>query len=271
MLAYTHIPKTAGSTLTEILIKQYGAKLISIIPRKGQIYTYSNLKEDLQIYKDPSCIAGHYLKPFVDFKEFNDKMEWFTFLRHPIKTFISLYVHQFTGKDAKYKIEFSDWMTKFNRKNRMVNWIAGENNLEKAKEIIEKKIKFIGITEKFDESLILLKEKFNFKSISYVRRMKTRDPLLISNITNNLTRFEDQIMLNNSLDFELYHYVLNKIFPAQIESIGYNKFSKLLEMKQNTFVNKDINAKKINQITYKLKRNFVYKPFVFFTSRFKNI
>ncbi len=271
MLAYTHIPKTAGSTLTDILIRQYGAKLISIIPRNGQLYTYLNLKEDLQIYKNPFCIAGHNLKPFVDFKEFNDKMEWFTFLRDPVKTFISLYVHQFTGRDAKYKIEFSDWMTKFNRKNRIVNWIAGENNLEKAKELIEKKFKLIGITEKFDESLIILKEKFKLKSISYVSRMKTRDPLLKSQIINNFTGYEDQIMLNNSLDFELYNYVLNKIFPAQIENIGYSKFSRLLEMNQNTSDNKDINAGKINQITYKVKRNLIYKPFVFFTSKFKNI
>ncbi len=270
MLAYTHIPKTAGSTLTDILIKQYGVKLISIIPRNGQLYTYSNLKEDLKIYKNPFCIAGHNLKPFVDFKEFNDKMEWFTFLRDPVKTFISLYIHQFTGRDAKYKIEFSAWMTKFNRKNRMVNWIAGENSLEKAKEIIEKKFKFIGITEKFDESLVLLKEKFNFKSIAYVSRMKTRDPLLKSEIINNLTRFEDQIMLNNNLDFELYQYTLNNIFPAQIEDIGYNKFSRLLEMNQNTSDNKNTNAEKINQITYKVKRNLIYKPFVFFISRSKN-
>src|SRR5688500_5184095 len=110
MLAYTHIPKTAGSTLTEILIRHYGANLISIIPRNGQTYSYSNLKEDLQIYKNPLCIVGHYLKPFVDFKEFNDKMEWITFLRDPVKTFVSLYVHQFTGGDLKYKVEFSDWM-----------------------------------------------------------------------------------------------------------------------------------------------------------------
>jgi hypothetical protein len=180
-------------------------------------------------------------------------------------------VHQYTGGDAKYKIEFSGWMTKFNRKNRMVNWIAGENNLEKAKEIIEKKFKFIGITEKFDESLILLKEKFNFKSITYVSKMKTRDPLLKSQITNNLTRYQDQIMLNNSLDFDLYHYAINKIFPAQIENIGYTKFSRLQEAKQNAAVNKDTNAEKINQITYKVKRNLIYKPFVFLTSKPKNI
>ncbi len=269
MLAYTHIPKTAGSTLTDILIKQYGAKLISIIPRNGKIYTYSNLKADLKIYKNPSCIAGHNLKPFVDFKEYNDSMQWFTFLRDPVKTFISLYIHQFTGEDAKYKLEFSDWMTKFNRKNRMVNWIAGENNLEKAKEIIQTKIKFIGITEKFDESLILFKEKFNIRSISYVSKMKTRDLALKNQIISNITRFQDQIMSNNDLDFELYQYALNKIFPRQIEDIGHDNFLRLLEMKQNTLSNKDVNAEKLNKVKFRVKRNLVYKPFVFITSRFK--
>lgn len=270
MLAYTHIPKTAGSTLTEILIKQYGSKLISIVPRNGKIYTYSNLKDDLKIYKNPSCIAGHNLKPFVDFKEFNDRMQWFTFLRDPVKTFISLYIHQFTGQNPKYKLEFSDWMTRFNRKNRMVNWIAGENNLEKAKEIIQTKIEFIGITEKFDESLILFKEKFNIRSISYVSKMKTQDPALKNQIMNNITRFQDQIMSNNDLDIELYQYALNKIFPRQIEDIGHTTFLRLLETKPNALNNEDVNVGKLNGIKYRLKRNLVYKPFVFFSSRFKN-
>jgi len=263
MLAFMHIPKTAGTTVTDILINEYGAKLISIIPRNYKTYTYPDLKEDFHVYKNPSCITGHYLRPFVDFKEYNEKLEWFTFLRDPVKTFISLYIHQFTGKHAKYKIEFSEWMTTFNRKNRIVNWIAGENNLEKAKEIIEGKFKFIGITEKFDESLVLLKEKFNLRSIDYSVKMKSRDSHLKNQILNNLARFEDQIMLNNNLDTELYQYALNKIFPLQIEEMGYDKFSKSFqEIKQKQIGNHTRNVK-INKITYKLKRNLVYKPFVF--------
>ncbi len=272
MLAFTHIPKTGGTTVTDILINEYGTKLISIIPRNGQTYGYSDLKEDLQIYKDPLCIAGHYLKPFVDFKEYDERMEWFTFLRDPIKTFISLYIHQFTGKSAKYKVEFSDWMTKFNRKNRIVNWIAGENNLEKAKEIIERKFKFIGITEKFDESLVLLKEKFNLRSIDYSSKMETRDLYLKNQLLNNLARFEDQIMLNNDLDTELYRYVLNKIFPLQIEKMGYDKFSKSLqEIKQKKQTGNHTGNAKINKITYRVKRNLVYKPFVFLNTGLKKL
>ncbi len=272
MLAFTHIPKTAGTTVTDILINEYGTKLISIIPRNSQTYTYSDLKEDLHIYKNPSCITGHYLKPFVDFKEYNEQMEWFTFIRDPIKTFISLYIHQFMGKHAKYKVEFSDWMTKFNRKNRIVNWIAGQNNLEKAKEIIGEKFKFIGITEKFDESLVLLKEKFNLRSVDYSVKMESRDPHLKKEILNDLGRFEDQIMLNNDLDTELYQYVLNKIFPLQIEEMGYNKFSKSLqEIKQNKQIGNHTGNAKINKITYRVKRNLVYKPFVFLNTGLKKL
>jgi hypothetical protein len=246
-------------------MREFGDKLMSVIPRnKNRKYLYADLQKDLLIYKNPLCISGHSMNPFVDFREYEPQMKWFFFIRNPINSFISLYIQQYTSKDPKFKIGFSEWMKKYNRKNRMVSWIAGEENLDKAIEIIEAKIKFIGITEKFDESLILLKSNFNLKSVFYIPKMKSRDPNLKHSLTENVAKYEDQILSNNKLDIELYNYIANNIYPIQIKNYGeknllydVSHFQKLNSERKNR-----IQSLKLNVLKYKLKRNIIYKPIV---------
>jgi hypothetical protein len=270
MLVFTHIPKTAGTTLTQILIREYGTKMLSVIPGKDNVYSCKELKRDLLLYPDLQCLSGHSLKPYFDFSNMEKKMQWFTFLRDPVQTFISLYIHQYTGRYSEYKIEFSEWMSKYNRKNRMVSWIAGENNLEKAINIIEEKFEFIGITEKFDESVILLKDKFKLTSVDYTPKMKTRDSNLKEDILSNMDKYKDQVYSNNDLDLMLYDYCIHKIFPEQVKKFGENKLS--MELYQFN-KRKDLHSKVksqaiINEFLFKAKRNLLYKPFVVINSVF---
>mgnify|MGYP001262791252 CR=1 FL=1 len=253
MIAFTHIPKTAGTTLNYIFQKNFGGNLISVIHRKGSNYTYSALKNDSILYKHANCISGHSLKPFIDYKEYNSKLEWITFLRDPIKRFVSQYIHQQTGNLSNYKMGVEEWAAKYARSNWQVKWIAGEEDLEAAKQIINERFKFIGITEKFDESLEILSSVFNL-DVSYSKpKMVVRDNELKNSLLldKKHSLFEEQ----NELDIKLYNYVLEKYYPNQLELLNKKREPFFLSKGEET----------INLLMYKAKRNLIYRPFAHFT------
>lgn len=66
------------------------------------IYLYQDLKKDARLFRRLKCITGHGLKPFVDFREYESRLRWFTFLRDPKKRFISHYIHQQTSDVDHY-------------------------------------------------------------------------------------------------------------------------------------------------------------------------
>lgn len=256
MFAFTHIPKTAGTTLNYILQKNFGSFLHAIIQRKGARYNYDDLKQDKFIYKNAKCISGHVLKPFIDYKEYNDKLKWFTFLRDPIKRYVSQYIHQQTNSNPQYNLPIQEWGEKFSRSNWQVKWIAGEEDLEAAKQIIREKFIFIGITEKFDESLVMMKNCFDINiDISYEKsKMVVRDDKLKKELLKN--KFDELLPFykeQNSLDIQLYNYVERSIFKKQNKLL--NKTEVIPEFHNNY-------QGRINLISYKLKRNFIYRPFV---------
>lgn len=252
MLAFTHIPKTAGTTLNYILQKNFGYRLNSVILRKGPNYNYADLKKDNFIYGNAICIAGHGVKPFINYKEYNDRLKWFTFLRDPIKRYVSQYIHQQTGELKQYHLPIEKWGEKYARSNWQVKWIAGEEDLEAAMQIIDEKFIFIGLTEKFDESLLMMKNIFNLnidilydKPKMVVRNNDLKDEFLKTRYTELLPFYREQ----NELDLKLYDYVMDKVYPKQ----------------KRKSIQTTTPLTKFNLIKFKLKRDLVYKPYVLLT------
>jgi hypothetical protein len=264
MIVFSHIPKTAGTTLNNILRSNYGSSILASRPRKEDTYTLNDFKKDKKVFSEIKVLSGHGIKSFIDFKEYEKDMQWITFLRDPQNTLISLYIHQQTSlkkHHQKFKMPFDIWMTKFPRNNRIVKWIAGSEDLSAAKEIILKKYKFIGFVEKFDESLLLMASQLNLKSFDmhYQKQMVGRDNLLKNEIKNNLYKYQDQINENILLDNQLYTFVKEMVYPKYIEQFGGKEsLDKALE---------DFNQKKftgwnnLNLLKYKVQNNLVYKPY----------
>ncbi len=261
MYAFCHIPKTAGTTLNYILQSNFGPDLLSIIPRSKTDYNYNELKLDLKLYKKIKCISGHGLKPYIDYKEYSDDLKWFTFIRKPINRYVSQYIHQYTGTNELYNLPIEDWAAKFNRSNWLVKWLAGEENFEKAIQIIDDKFIFVGLVEDFDNSLKQMKSIFESKiDISYnkprmvVRDNELKNQLLVERYKELLPLYNEQ----NELDIKLYNYIRDVVYKKQQDQI------------QKLHETSDLNAyyssnPKMNEYMFKLKRNLIYKPFVFFT------
>ena len=266
IFAFSHIPKTAGTTLNYLLRAYFKEKLLASIYRAGSLdnaYQYSNLKKDSRLYWNVKCISGHGLKPFVDFKEYNDRLVWFTFLRKPEKRFISHYVHQQTGSIPKYHMDLVNWASKYSRNDWMVKMIAGEENLNKAIDILEERFKFVGFSEDFDESLVYLKHELNwldFNTYYNEPKMVIRDTSIKDKIYNNYSKYESCIKENNQLDDALYDYCRVHFWDNYQEK--YKALEKTIDKTETYNKEKGI-------LRFKLQNNLIYKPFVKIDNLFK--
>lgn len=255
IIMFSHIPKTAGTSLKFLLRRYFGVRLMDAAFNKNQkdlSYQYNDLKSEKWLFPKLELITGHSVKPYVDFKEFNKQLEWFTFLRKPSKRFVSHYIHEQTGDNPKYKMNIIDWSKRFKRQNWMVRMLAGEENLDKAKDMLHEKFKFIGSTESFDKSVLLMKNAFQlhgFDTTLKSKKMVIRDSNLKSHIQNNYNIFEEVINENNNLDDELYKYFLNNIWDSQKE-------------KFKSFDEKEISVNHYKNIKFGFfHRNILYKPY----------
>lgn len=261
IIMFSHIPKTAGTSLNFLLKRYFGMRIMNATFNKNQkdlSYQYNDLKSEKWLYPKLDLVSGHSVKPYVDFKDFNKQLEWLTFLRKPSKRFISHYIHEQTGNNPKYKMDLIEWSKRFKRYNWMVRMLAGEENLDKAKDMLHEKFKFIGLTESFDESIHLMKNAFQlhgFDTSLKTNKMVIRDSGLKLFIKENYHIYDEVINENNNLDNELYNYFLDNIWENQKEK----------------FKNFDEKEKKVNHfMNIKLSffhRNFLYKPY----TKLKNI
>ena len=215
ILAFCHIPKTAGTSANLMLRRYFGANLMAARhrPNSKQTYLYNDLAADAPQFKKLRCISGHCLKPFVDFREFESRLKWFTFLRDPVKRFISHYVHQQTGDFERHKLGLNEWAEKFDRGNAQVQWIAGEEDLEAAKQIIDEKFAFVGNVKDFGGSIQEFAELMNLESFNtYIPRqqMTIRDTSIRDEILNNFDKYSATIERNTELDQRLMDHVATR-------------------------------------------------------------
>ena len=68
MLAFVHIKKTAGTTLTAILRRNFGTRhLDTRLHLYEDLFLADDLRRALKLYRRLDCIAGHHVRPIWRF------------------------------------------------------------------------------------------------------------------------------------------------------------------------------------------------------------
>jgi hypothetical protein len=86
--------------------------------------------------------------------------------------------------------------------------------LRKAQHNLEEHFSFVGLSERFDESLLLLRNMFGWKIPFYTRKNVTKKQVLKRNITQETL---DIIKSYNQLDLQLYEYAKQR-FQQELEA-----------------------------------------------------
>lgn len=234
MFCFLHIPRTAGTTLNEVLLQNFEGDEVISIYTKDEFEKYREISvERLDKVK---LIQGHILlQNYNPFQMYSKDVSVFTFLRDPLARLKSEYFFLKTWKLShmydvihSQALTFFDYVTsdlnsvKYKGKNFMTRVISGEDlssssardrALSKAKKNLEKNFIFFGLQERFDESLVLLGKKLSLKNIFYEKRN-----VLAGRCKENLSDRDIEVAVEyNSLDIELYEFA-RELFDAIVTS-----------------------------------------------------
>ncbi|WP_420629573.1 sulfotransferase family 2 domain-containing protein [Candidatus Leptofilum sp.] len=229
---FLHIHKTAGTTLHAILRRQYAAAEVYNIDAKGHNFDHFRQLKQTQ-FANIRLLKGHMDYGLHEFLP--QPAVYFTFLREPIERVISYYAfiqrtpqhphHQAANELSLY--EFANQQIDPLMANGQTRQLTGgypqyefgdeaDTLLAKAKRHLQNHFVIVGLTEQFDESLILLQKTFSWQNVWYQRQ----------NVGSNRpkkSRINEEVLAllteQNQADKELYAYG-RSLFQAQIAQQG---------------------------------------------------
>lgn len=219
VIVFVHIPKTAGTSLSFILHNTFMLSHCHTDHTKKQVITRKEFRIAKRIFYRLKSMHGHGLINATEYLPENSV--FYTFLRDPIVRMASEYqADVIQGGQTK---SFEDWVTDKSRYNAHVKMIAGSEDLERAKSLLAEKYTFVGLTEKFRESLHALTYYLPYKlDINHVKRKNVASNNDIKNTILSNPKYVEMLKQANNLDIELYKFAKEKLYPQFIEKIPEN-------------------------------------------------
>jgi hypothetical protein len=226
---FLHLPKTAGTTLHTIINRQYPREAIHAFGPDA-VAAVAAFKSMPEVERTKiRLLQGH--MPFGLHAYLPQPAAYFTMLRHPVERMISEYyyarnspVHYLyplvTGQNLSLQqaIEGQVHVMLNDAQTRLLSGVWGEvpfgemtaMHLEQAKHNLAH-CAVVGLTERFDESLLLLQRAFGWQNIRYQRvnvtperpKIKSLDPATLTAICQA-----------HPLDLALYDYA-QQLFAEQ--------------------------------------------------------
>ena len=248
-LRFLHIPKTAGTTFTNILHRQYPAKRrfeLSANLAKNQ-ERFAALTEDERSHM--ALFTGH--APIISGLDEADSATIITFLRNPVSRVQSFCQHVFAGKSPHMLQRFppenfsldeflnsgghelSNVQTKMliNTGNcsspQLLNQMSPTDARDLALDNLLNKVAHFGLQEYFDESLIIFSSALNWKTPVYFTRNTKKSAHKLEFEQRHL----DKIAELNAIDLEVFTHAketfLNLRNSAEFDEDKLKRFRRI--------------------------------------------
>ena len=258
MLAHVHIGKTAGQTIRAILRKNFGPAHCDLFKDYGDLER--DWKWTVRCYRRLQSVAGHAVKPTPAFEKYFPQARYYTFVRDPLRRAVSHY--QFMLQSGVRCGPFPGWLEA--NADHQTQLIAGEPDADKAIEVLQTRIGFVGLVERFDESLVLWKRwagnpqiDIRYRSVNVARSNAVREKVLSDERNRGLIRDLHR------QDVKLYRYVVEELYPRQVAAYG-----ETLQEDVRSFERALAAGTNLSWVGLlgKAKRNLIYKPVMRFVN-----
>jgi len=222
VLVFIHINKTADSTVRYILRSSYGMRHCEAEPWRAAWdgpFTAADLHGLRRIYPRLASIAGHRLTGCVDLDGAGRDLRYFTFLRDPLKLTASRFQYHVEHRGMR-DLVFEEWVQREWLRNPQTRQIGGTARVEDAIRTIENKGIFVGLTERFDESVLMLKclrapdLDIRYTPVNVAKSSRLAQELLAD------PRAREAIVAVNVADVALYEYAKTELYPAIVREYG---------------------------------------------------
>ena len=255
---FIHNLKTGGATLRRIIGRQYDPQAVLTIT--GEHHRAAEL-EPLIARPDheyPQVVQGHI--PFGVHELLPSHGVYITLLRNPVDRILSLYEYRvdqrrrevFRGDEPLTLAEYIRDVQLKELDNGQTRRLSGldpdfghcsADMLREAKKNLRERFLVVGITEKFDHSLLLLARELGWRNLLYVRLNVTKNKEEKGRISKDLM---DLITRHNALDLELYDFA-KQAFDERLGQLG-------AEFEERVRVFKRVNAEYARFDVYASKR-----------------
>lgn len=256
-IIFLHVPKTAGTTLHSIIGLNYpNAQLFFTSPDSPRPFDEvaaltPKQRQKIKLY------TGHFA--FGLHKLLGTEATYITVLREPIDRSLSEFyhirrdpdhgLHKLVQSGQLDMVSYFARLRRFHKDNMQTRLFAGdwlnsdepteanEAMLEKAKHNLANHFAVVGMTEQFDETLLLLKKAIGLRHLLYKNRNITTNRPTTSQIT---PEERAAVAQHNQYDLELYQFA-QTLFREQIEQYGDKFHTDLKQLKltqQTHFANR---------------------------------
>ena len=224
LIAFVHIEKTGGTTVKFILRNSLGLRHCDVVTQNPNgVFSDQELRFAKRVFFNLQSISGHSLRHPT--AHLSGDIQFFTFLRDPVERVVSKYQEarqtrwwrrKRYRREGYKKPSFDEFIHKKNNSNVQTKRIAGVVDLDKAKEEIDNNYFFVGLTERFQESIKALQKLCPYKiDTRYEPLRVARDNTIKREVLNNSAAY-DLLVEANAVDIELYDYVREVVYPSQL-------------------------------------------------------
>jgi hypothetical protein len=231
---FIHIPKTAGTTLHGLIWRHYPPETVYTVDwvahSLNDLATLdAGRKSQIRIVTGHIDFGVHDLLP--------GSYTYFTILREPIDLVISYYYyicrafdhphHRLATQPGMTLEKFMDSKIDSSLYNIQTRMLAGKHAvlppgecsselLDTAKRNLRDHFSVVGLTEEFDQTLLLLRREFHWRNLLYAKMNVTHRRPVRDDLSPSVRA---AITAANEFDFELYDYA-RSLFQERIRDYG---------------------------------------------------
>lgn len=219
---FLHIPKTGGMSAQTALKWVYGPGSVHHLPAEDHTLSQWEASEAPARVQPQDLVTGH--APYGVHRQLAGRCRYFTLLRHPIKRVVSHYFYHRARypKSLLASLSLQEFLLSDHSiadANRQVRLLAAtdpgtepEAALATAKDRLRHDFAAVGLTERFEESLLLFRRRLGWTRMPfYVSRNVNTDRPSTAELPEDSV---EAVRAQNQLDLALYHFARERFETA---------------------------------------------------------